>query len=267
MAVRLFHVFLIATLALTACATSREPSAVVSVNDPGSRIVVAPLNLAIRAPAEISGKSEPVWRELLSYFQTLDRQVAVIHPSSAEQLLLEAMLDLDVSDPDSALRIARSRFARALAEHREYDLLVVPSLVLRPGRLHGQYAIWDGVQRVVPNGADVIRNDLGGVVHPPGAITVLGLRGTIAAISLHVSVLRPDGTHVYEGLGGLDLIQEAHRDDPWEGRWTFETRAEPFTAPAHLREGIECAFERPHLATARSRGGMKKELHLSTDEE
>jgi hypothetical protein len=253
MAVGLSHVFLIATLALTACATSRGPSAEVGVNAPASRIVVAPLNLTIRAPAEIGGKGEPVWRELLRYFQTLDRQVAVFRPSSAERLWLEATLDLDVSDRGRALRIACSRFAQALAEHRDYDFLVVPSLVLRPGRLRGRYAIWDGVQRVVPNGADVIPTDLSDVIHPAGTVTVLGLRGKIAAVSLHVSVLRPDGAHVYEGLGGLDVIQEAHRDDPWEARWTFDMRADPFGEPEHLREGIERALERPLLATARRR--------------
>jgi hypothetical protein len=253
MAVRLPHVFLIATLALSACATSREPSAEVGANAPGSRIVVAPLNLAIRPPAEITGKGEPVWRELLRYLQALDRHVAVLRPSSAERLWLEATLDLDVSDRGRALRAACSHFAKALAEHRDYDVLVVPSLVLRPGQLHGRYAIWDGVKRVVPNGANVIPTNLSDVIHPAGTVTGLGLSGKIAAVSFHVSVLRPDGTHVYEGLGGLDLIQEAHRDDPWEGRWTFDTRAEPFGEPEHLREGIERALERPLLATARNR--------------
>jgi len=253
MAVRLSPVFLIAALALTACATSREPSAELFANAPANRIVVAPLNLAIRAPAKIDGKGEPVWRELMRYFQTLDRQVAVLRPSSAELLWREATLDLDVSDRDRALRTACSHFAQALAEHRDYDLLVVPSLVLRRGRLRGRYAIWDGVQRVVPNGADMIPMDFSDVIYPAGAVTVLGLRGKIAAVSLHVSVLRPDGTHVYEGLGGLDVIQEGHRDGPWEGRWTFDTRAEPFTEPEHLREGIELAFERTLLATARGR--------------
>ena len=99
MAVRLLHILLIATLALTACATSREPGGEAGVNAPGSRIVVAPLNLAIRAPEEIDCKGERVWRELLSYFQTLDRQVAVLRPSSAERLLLEAMLDLGRGPP------------------------------------------------------------------------------------------------------------------------------------------------------------------------
>jgi hypothetical protein len=252
MAVRLPHLFLIATLALTACATSGEPSAEVGASASASRIVVAPLNLAVRAPVEIDGKGEPVWRELLRYFQALDRKVAVFQPSSAERLWLGATLDLDVSDRNRALRTARSRFARALAEHRDYDLLVVPSLVLRSGRLHGRYATWDGVQRVVPNGADVIPINLSDVARPSGTVTVLGLRGKIAAVSLHVSVLRPDGTHVYEGLGGLDVIQEAHRDDPREGRWTFDMRADPFGKPENLREGIELAFERPLLATARS---------------
>jgi hypothetical protein len=252
-AARLSHVFLIAALALTACATSREPSAELSADAPANRIVVAPLNLAIRAPAENGAEGEPVWRELLRYFQALDRQVAVLRPSSAEWLWREATLDLDVSDRDRAWRTACSRFAQALAEHWDYDLLVLPSLVLRPAQLRGRYAVWDGVERVVPNGADVIPLDLSDFVHPVGSVTVLGLRGKIAAVSLHASVLRPDGRHVFEGLGGLDVIQEFHRDDPWEGRWTFGARAEPFAEPEHLREGIERAFERTLLATARSR--------------
>jgi hypothetical protein len=264
---RLFRVVLLAALALTACATPRESGSEVAVNTPGSLIVVAPLNLAIRAPEEITGRSEPVWLELLSYFQAFDHHVMVIEPGSARQLLVEAMLDLDTADPERALQTTRSRFARALAKHREYDLLVIPSLVLRPGRLYGQYAVWDGVQRIVPNAAEAIPYDLASDVHPPGSITVLGLRGKIAAVSLHVSVLSPDGTLVYEGMGGLDVIQEAHRENPWEGRWVFAMREDLFSEPLHLREGIEQAFEHPSPETARGPQGMKKELHLYTSEE
>jgi hypothetical protein len=243
MTARLTRLLAFAALALAACAAPSGPSASDALVTRISRITVAPLNLAVRAPAALAGKGEPVWHELLLHFQTRDKQVAVLSPQSAEWLWVEATLDLDASDRRRALRAARSRFARGLAEHRAYDLLVVPSLVLRPARMHGAYASWDGVQRVVPKDSVATDPGIEDVFHPPGSAWVGGLQGKVAAASLHVAVLRPDGTPVHEGFGGLDVVQEVHRDDPWGGRWTFEVRPEPFADPEHLREGVERAFE------------------------
>jgi hypothetical protein len=242
-----------AALALVACATPPGPSAPTASDAPVRHIVVAPLNLAIDTPLELDEGYELVWQELLRHFQSLDEQVSAISSIGAERLWLEATLELDLSDRSRALESARSHFAKALAEHREYDLLVVPTVVLRPARMHGLYASWDGVRRVVPGGSEMISQSLAGTSPQAGGLEVMGLSGKVAGASLHVAVLRPDGTSLYEGIGGLDLIQEVDRDRR-TGRWRYEMRPEPFGDPENLREGVERAFETALWRTAPSSG-------------
>ena len=76
-----------------------------------------------------------------------------------------------------------------------------------------------------------------------GGLRVAGLKGKVAAASLHVAVLRPDGTSLHEGLGGLDLIQEIARGGRLTGDWKYALRPDPFGDPVHLREGVARAFE------------------------
>lgn len=256
-ALRILFALAVATLALGAGASPPEPSSLSEVSASSvdestrlDRVVVAPLNLAVRAPADLAGKGDPVWSELLSYFQERDRQVAVLNTISAERLWLQAMDAIDVSAGSAALRAAEARFARELARHREYDLLVIPSLVLRPGHLSGTHAFWDGVQREVPNAAILVGSGLADVVGPGGVVSG-GLRGKVAAVSLHVTLLRSDGSELFEGLGGLDVLQEARREGVWGTRLRFVTRSEPFSDPEAVREGVERAFDRPALTAAR----------------
>jgi hypothetical protein len=234
----------LSALVFAACSTPHTLRAN-EAQDHLSRFVLAPMNLAVRPPAEL-GDTDAVWNGLLSYFQRQDRQVALLSPASAERLWREANRNLDTSDRKAALRTASERFARGLAKHREYDALVVPSLVVRPARMHGRYAWWDGVRRLVPNGSRVINTGLREVSYPMNSNTVIGLSGKIAAASIHVSLYRPDGSLIGEAVGGLDIIQEARRDDT--GKWVFELRSDPFANAEHLREGVEIAFERPRLA-------------------
>ena len=72
----------LASIALAACATSPPVADAPAEAAPSGfeRVVVAPLNVPVRAPAEVEGKGEPVWQELLGYFQQGDRQVAVLAP-------------------------------------------------------------------------------------------------------------------------------------------------------------------------------------------
>lgn len=237
----------VATLALAACATPREPSAAAASEAPDhlSRFVLAPLNVAVRAPAELNGEFGPVLDGLLGYFHAHDRSAKLLSPIRAERLWLESTLDLeDMPDRSAALEIATARFARRVAEQNDYDLLVVPSVVLRPARMRGLHASWDGVRRLVPNGSDVVNSAAADYASlPANMATVTGLRGKVAAASLHVAIYRPDGSLWYEGLGGLDLIQEAQRDGR-DGKWIFGLREAPFANVEHLREGVEAAFER-----------------------
>jgi hypothetical protein len=86
----------------------------------------------------------------------------------------------------------------------------------------------------------------------PG-LRVSGYRGSIAAASLYVVILAPDGEPLYEGLAGLDLIQEvAPTSRPHQApEWSLAPRRDSFADPAGLREGIELAFERRLRSTRR----------------
>jgi hypothetical protein len=238
------------TAALAACTSPPAPAPEFGAASTARSVVVAPLNVAVRAPADLASKGDPVWTELLSYFQRQDRQVAVLSPLSAERLWLAATSDLDLSDRQAALRTAYSRFARELAGHRDFDLLVVPSLVVRPAQVSGLHASWDGVQRPVPNAATAVQRGVGDLTGPGADLLTGGLTGKVAAASLHVVVLRADGTRLYDGLGGLDVLQEARRDNSPDGALRFAARRQPFPNREWVAEGVERAFEGPVL-TAR----------------
>jgi len=83
-------------------------------------------------------------------------------------------------------------------------------------------------------------------------VAISGYRGSIAAASLYVAILSSEGKILYEGLGGLDVIQEVAsaarvHDAP---RWALAPRRDSMNDAAELREGIERAFERRLGATA-----------------
>src|SRR5262245_31763559 len=212
------------------------------------RIVVAPLNLGITAPAELAGADGPVWDELLRYLRRLDRPLAVLDAPSAGRLWASARAELEraggVVDPTRTA----SRFAERLAEEVDYAVLIMPSLVVRKARIGGQRASWDGVSRDLPQrGALPFTR----VEEALAGIRIEGFRGSIAAASLYVAMVAPDGESLYEGLAGLDVIQEvAPVARPRQGReWSLEPRRDAFADAAGLREGIELAFERRLPAT------------------
>ena len=231
----------IAALALAACSTTPGPDQPGALGPGSDRVVVAPLNLTVRAPEELDGKGDPVWEELLQTLQARDKSVAFVAPPSARALWIEATGDLDLSDRSLALETARSRFAQLLATHRDYDVLVVPSLVLRAARVWGRHATWDGVRRSALEPSEAADLELGGA--PPGIVTS-GVSGSISAVSLHVAVLDPEGRLLYEGVGGLALARSPHRRGKLGG-WTLEPREEPFADREELREGIEIALAMP----------------------
>jgi len=253
MTAKIASALLTATLAALACAPTRttrgDETAVVL--RPG-RLVVAPFNLALRAPAELSGIDEPVYYELLRYVQAEDRQVSVIPRADAELVWADAIAELEQSEAGPDLRTASARFALRLGDHGDYDFLLMPALVLRSARLHGNQASWDGVRRALPVRVAPMDGALT-ETYPPGVgPEVRGLRGRVPAVSLHVAVLRSDGRFVHEGFGGLDLIHEAVPDRRTQSAvWRLVTRSKPFGDREHLRQGIALAFER---RVARAKG-------------
>ena len=74
----------------------------------------------------------------------------MIWPDDARGLWRDSMLAIQGSGsgaPD--LEAAAGVLVRALSEHADFDLLLMPSLVYRKARVTGRHAHWDGVRRRV----------------------------------------------------------------------------------------------------------------------
>jgi hypothetical protein len=238
-----------AALAALACASAKAPNA--EQADPAlelRRVLMAPLNLGLSVPDELQDVDEPVWYALLRHFQAEDRQVTIIAPVDAELLWMNVMADLQQSGAALDLTTASAHFARRVSEQVQYELLLMPSLVLRSARVQGRYAYWDGVHRRLRVRGAAME---GPIFESSNNASVWGLTGRVSAASLHVAILTRDGRLVYQGLGGLDLIQEATLDPraPRE-TWQLVLRKAPFADAKSVRQGIALAFERGLPKTA-----------------
>ena len=113
-------------------------------------------------------------------------------------------------------------------------------ILIRSARVQGDTAAWDGVRRrVALTGGPVMGSDL--------MLASQGVRGEIAAASLHVAVLSPDGELRFEGAGGLSLLQQIDEQEKARGtaQVAVELRPDAFADASELREGVEAAFRRP----------------------
>lgn len=224
---------------LVATAASGEPAA---ASAPG-RVIVVPVNLAVRAVPEVQSGIEPVWHALLEYFVAQQPTVALAR-NDAGLLWNEVMADAQKAGDDKDLYANYARFARRVAEQAPFYRIVFPTIVIHPARLSARTASWDGVHRIVDipgqfsESIDTYRD---------GKIWINrhGATGELAAASLHVAVFTAQGELRYEGRGGLVLLQELvapPESKPRELELIAVMRADPFAAPDQLREGIEAAF-------------------------
>ena len=208
------------------------------------RVVIVPLNLGVRATTEVEPGVEPVWREILSHFAARKQPATALERKSAAALWAEVMAEVRAK-PNADVYEAYALFAHRFADQVVYSAIVFPSLVTRAARIQGKTAAWDGVRRQVDLAG---RGTVGAMMGSDLLITSAGVRGEIAAASLHVAVLSPDGDLRFEGAGGLALLQELDEDgDAAKGgmQVAVELRQDAFADPSELREGIEVAFRRP----------------------
>lgn len=210
------------------------------------RVLLVPLNLAIRAEPRLEPGLEPVWQALVEHFQDRNPRPASLARESANALWNAAQADARKKAGAQAHDVYASyaRFARRVAKHVHFGSIVIPSLVERAAKVHGHQAAWDGIRRMVETprleGAGVgIRSD--------------GIDGVFAAASLHVAVLDPAGKLLFEGVGGLALLQRPELVEE-DGRTRLQMRDDPdaFSNAELLREGVAAAFENP-LRASRAR--------------
>lgn len=233
-------------LAASAESDERRPVA------PGSgRVVVVPVNLAVRAVAEVEPGLEPMWRALLQHFASVERPAIALARADAAVLWNEVMTVAKKSGEEGDLYATYARFARRVGEQVEFDNIIFPTLVVHSARVRGRLAKWDGVSRPVD-----IPGQAGETIdtfrHGKIWINREGGTGELAAASLHVAVLSSRGELRYEGTGGLVLLQELvartnKRDDV---ELAAVMRKDAFAAPDQLSEGIGAAFRDWPSATA-----------------
>jgi len=225
-------------LAASAESGERRPEASVA-----GRVVLVPVNLAVRAVAEVEPGVEPVWRAMLEYFASEYEHAIALDRKDATALWTEVVVEARKEGRRDDLYAAYARFARSVGEQVEFDTIVFPTLVTLPAKLSGRVAKWDGVRRQV---------DIPGLfnesidTYREGKIWLSrhGATGELAAASLHIAAMSPEGELRYEGRGGLVLLQELvePRKKTDEVELTAVMRKEPFAATDQLREGIVAAF-------------------------
>jgi hypothetical protein len=208
------------------------------------RLVLVPVNLGVRANAEVEPGMEPVWNEMLEVFGTGDRPVTALERNSAAGLWLDVMAEVEQSNQKNVYA-AYSLFAKRIAEQIDYETIVFPSLVLRVAKLNGTGASWDGVRRHVD--APLVGHEaVNKITGPDLLVSREGLTGEIAAASLHVAVLDDGGELRFEGAGGLALLQDVVQGETrGDAKLAVTMKVDAFTNEEELREGIEGAFRKP----------------------
>ncbi len=206
------------------------------------RLVVVPVNLAVRATPEIEPGIEPTWRALLAYFASDVQPVLALDRPGAGALWNEVMTEAQRKGAKD-LYAGYARFAQRVAEQAQFEAILFPTLVTHSARVKGRVASWDGVNRAVGIPGPFTQSI---ETFRAGKIWLdrEGASGELAAASLHIAVFDADGTLRHEGRGGLVLLQEivtAPRSNGSE--LATALRKEPFAAPDQLREGIGAAFK------------------------
>ena len=228
------------TGALVAWAPAAPASDVSEVLGSG-RVVLVPLNLGVRATPEVEPGVDPVWREILSHFAAQQQPATALERKSAGALWNEVMAEVRTK-PEPDVYKAYALFARRIADQVDYTAIVFPSLVTRAARVQGETAAWDGVRRELS-----VPKTTGTGMGADFLVASMGVRGEIAAASLHVAVLSPHGELRFEGAGGLSVLQQLDEAKDVRGgeQLAVELRHDAFGDASELREGIEAAFRHP----------------------
>jgi hypothetical protein len=147
---------------------------------------------------------------------------------------------------------APALFAKGLAEGREFQLLIMPSLLLRQVRVTDSSGSWDGVRRSMAMVNAPSRGRGGSADTFTKGVAFGGITGDVMATSLHVIAYSIDGQRVFEARGGLDFVQEIDLADAKSWSWELRTKRRILQDPERVREGVEVALS-PFLPARGSR--------------
>ncbi|HVN37751.1 MAG TPA: hypothetical protein VMW19_06185 [Myxococcota bacterium] len=214
----------------------------------GPRVVIAPLNLGVELSSDLEDAVPIAELSLIRSLQRRGARVAVIWTPDAVVLWRGAVASVvPEGSPAKDFRAAAQALEKKLAETQSFDMLLLPSLALRPAKLSGRTVRWDGVQRrlrvepaenaSLPVDAPVFAGE--------GVVGDSALQGKVSGLSLHLLALRP-GRRTLERWGGLDLVYDAA---PPRGPGGSEKELEPklrrvlLDDPLHVDEGVALALD------------------------
>jgi hypothetical protein len=205
------------------------------------RVLVLPLNVVAAMPEELAGGAERVDKVLLDYLAERGKSVSAIG-------FADAVAAWRVGDREcrSAATTSCDRFdrvapfvARHLRAGHDYDVLIVPYLLLRSARTNGYVASFDGVERPVKMPRYAPYGPYGYGPYAYGPYVWGGSR--IRAASLKVFGFFPDGERSFAGIGGLDVVDRIDASEE-SGAYTIEVRGNVLRDPDGIREGVARAL-------------------------
>ena len=200
------------------------------------RVLLLGFNVIPGLPVGIVGITDPILEEIAAYLEAHDLRVDRGDSETSRSLWLECAREaneLSPGEPD--WNATGRRFVGRLREQRDFDAVVVPTLLYRKVPIHGSRVEWDGVVR-----------ELRGLKSPTvGRFSSRG-RYSVIAVSLHLIVLGAGSDEHFHGIGGLEILQEVDDLRRTHRRVHFRIREDLFLEPDLLREGIAIALH-PYL--------------------
>ena len=219
--------FAVASLAWGCPAPGYRPSE----KDAVERVLVLPLNVVAAMPEELSGGARHVDRILLDYLAERGMAVQTIgfQDAVAAWRAGESDCQPEAKRCDRFLDVAPF-VARRLRAGHDYDVMLVPYLLLRGARTDGEVASFDGVKRLVSPGF-------------PADAPLWMSRSRIRAASVKVFGFAPDGKRIFAGIGGLDVVDQIETSGDY-GAYTIEVRENVLGDSEAIREGVARALHR-----------------------
>src|SRR5262245_17655473 len=198
------------------------------------RTFVLPLNVVAAMPRELAHRADEVEKTLLGYLSERGKGVETMGFDDAVAAWRASEQDCRSQDAKGCDRFAGVApfMAQHLRSGHEFETLIIPYLFLRTARSDSDTARWHGVERPV--------DKTGPGFGPQGPMRLL--KGEFRAASLKVFAFSADGKKVFEGVGGLDLVDRVSAPDEYLA-YRIEVREDVLADPQQVREGIALALE------------------------
>lgn len=217
------------------------------------RVLLVPTNLVIALRPELEAGVEPVQAEIAGYLERQGRAVERLSLVDARRLWEASVAELAQGETRLDFPKAAERFTRKLGDRRDFQALVIPSLLLQKVVVRHRGAEWDGVERRV-RVVNVPRRSAGRSSDLlVDGLAAGSLNAALAVSSLHLMIFTREGRRVFEGRGGLEFLEEIDLEKATETfHFEIKPRRDLFQDRALVREAVEVAFA-PYLPPPRAR--------------